>query len=75
MDIEISSDAELDIVEGYYFYEDQAQGLGHYFRDCIVEDINSLDRLAGIHERQYGFQRLLAKRFPFVIIIRRRMRR
>jgi plasmid stabilization system protein ParE len=70
MIVEISSDAENDIREGYWFYEEQAIGLGDYFRDCIIADIDSLSFYGGIHETAYGYQRMLAKRFPFVIYYR-----
>ena len=67
MIVNISSDAEADIAEGYWFYEEQQKGLGDYFRDCIVADIDSLAFYGGIHEIAYGYHRKLASRFPFVI--------
>lgn len=67
MIVNISSDAEADISEGYWFYEEQRDGLGDYFRDCIVADIDSLAFYGGIHEISYGYHRKLASRFPFVI--------
>jgi plasmid stabilization system protein ParE len=67
MTVKLSSDAELDIAEGFAFYERQSDGLGSYFRDCIVADIESLTFLGGVHERTYGYHRMLAKRFPFAI--------
>jgi len=33
MIVHISSDAEADIREGYWFYEKQNEGQGNYFRD------------------------------------------
>jgi hypothetical protein len=42
MIVNISSDVEVDISQGYWFYEEQRDGLGDYFRDCIVSDIDSL---------------------------------
>ena len=71
MIVKISSDAELDVIEGYRFYERQADGLGSYFRDCIVADIESLSSHGGIHQISYGYHRLLAKRFPFAIYYQR----
>lgn len=50
MIVKISSDAEADIVEGFWFYERQTLGLGNYFRDCIVADIDSLATVGGVHE-------------------------
>jgi hypothetical protein len=36
MIVSISSDAEEDLVEGYWFYERQSPGLGDYFRSCLI---------------------------------------
>jgi len=67
MTIEIREQARDDLQLGFRFYEGQSPGLGQYFLDCIVADIDSLIGLAGIHESVDGFLRLLAKRFPFAI--------
>ncbi|MHB0958214.1 MAG: hypothetical protein ACYC6N_12930 [Pirellulaceae bacterium] len=42
MNVQISSDAEQDIADGFWFYEGQAAGLGDYFRHCMITDIESL---------------------------------
>ena len=66
MKIKILDSAKDDLVEGYYFYENQSEGLGTYFLDSIYSDIDSLKLYAGIHQKQYkSFYRLLSKRFPF----------
>ena len=67
MTVCISSDAELDILDGFRFYEDQSDGLGDYFRDSIIADINSLNFFEGIHEIVFGHHRMLCKRFPFAV--------
>ena len=71
MIVNLSSDAETDIGDGYWFYERQADGLGDYFRDCMIADIDSLSFFGGIHEVAYGYHRMLAKRFPFAIYYQR----
>jgi len=40
MMVSISSDAEADLAEGYWFYERQSPGLGEYFRSCLIADID-----------------------------------
>ena len=67
MIVHITSDAEQDIAQGYWFYQEQSDGLGDYFRDCILADIDSLVFYAGIHEMAYGYHRMLGKTFPFTI--------
>jgi len=69
MTIDILDGAEKDLVEGFEFYERQLVGLGDYFLDSIFSDIESLQLYAGIHAVHFGYCRLLAKRFPFAIII------
>ncbi|NEQ98253.1 MAG: type II toxin-antitoxin system RelE/ParE family toxin [Cyanothece sp. SIO2G6] len=67
MIIQISSDAIADLEEGFWFYEAQSPGLGDYFRDCLIADIDSLVFYGGIHQEIYGYYRMLSKRFPFAI--------
>ncbi|MEK6535044.1 MAG: type II toxin-antitoxin system RelE/ParE family toxin [Thermodesulfobacteriota bacterium] len=70
MRIEILDEAEKDLVDGYAFYERQLQGLGQYFLDSLFSDLESLHLYAGIHAMHFGYHRLLAKRFPFIVYYR-----
>lgn len=65
--IQILSEAEEDLNNGRIFYEEQEQGVGEYFWDAILSDIESLFIFAGIHIKEYGFYRMLSKRFPYFI--------
>ena len=47
MIVDISSDAEDDLIHGYWFYERQSIGLGDYFRSCLIADIESLSSTGG----------------------------
>ncbi|MCF6330498.1 MAG: type II toxin-antitoxin system RelE/ParE family toxin [Sulfurimonas sp.] len=67
MKIEILDEAEKDIAIGISFYEAQKDGLGKYFLDSILSDIESLHIYAGIHVVISEYYRLLSKRFPFSI--------
>jgi plasmid stabilization system protein ParE len=49
------------------FYENQAPQLGDYFFDALVTDIESLHIYAGIHSREFGYYKMLSKRFPYSI--------
>ena len=60
---EVSTD--LKIAEE--FYEKQNIGLGKYFKDSIMSDIESLWLYGGIHNKVFGLYRLLSKRFPYGI--------
>jgi hypothetical protein len=49
MTVNITSDAETDLVEGYEFYERQSPGLGAYFINSLIDDIDALALNGGIH--------------------------
>jgi hypothetical protein len=70
MRVQLLDEAELDLVDGFCFYEAQQTGLGDYFLNSLFSDIDSLQLFAGIHRRHLGFYRLLSKRFPFAIYYR-----
>jgi plasmid stabilization system protein ParE len=67
MRIRILPEAERDLEIGADFYDAQREGLGRYFNDCLMSDIESLRLYAGIHERQHGLHRCMSKRFPFAV--------
>ena len=56
-----------DLDDGEEFYDLQEIGIGTYFRDCIISDIESLKLYAGIHAKHFGFYRMLSTKFPYVI--------
>ena len=60
MKIKILSSASQDLIDGYWFYEKQAEGLGTYFLDSLFSDIDSLIINAGIHPLHFGkYHRML----------------
>ena len=67
MKIEILDNAQQDLMEGFHFYERIEVGLGPYFFNSLLSDIDSLKIYAGIHPRIFGHYRCLSKRFPFAI--------
>ncbi len=68
MNIKLLAPANADLVNGYHFYEAQAQGLGAYFRDSLFSDIDSLMIYHGIHSKYLDkYYKMLSKRFPFAI--------
>ena len=70
MKIDILDEAQEDLLDGFRFYECQSEGVGDYFLDSLFSDIDSLQIYAGIHTVQFGYHRLLSKRFPFAIYYR-----
>jgi plasmid stabilization system protein ParE len=68
VNVRILESARADLVDAFYFYEKQADGIGIYFLDSIYPDIDSLIHNAGIHPVFFGeYHRLLAARFPFAV--------
>jgi len=60
-------DVAFDLEIGEVFYEKQSKGLGGYFKDSILSDIESLWLYGGMHQKVFGVYRLLSKRFPYGI--------
>ncbi len=56
-----------DLNDGKVFYDKIESGVGDYFWDSLVADIESLIVYAGIHNKKYGLYRMFAKRFPYAI--------
>lgn len=67
MNVVILEDAAADLESGAQFYEACATGVGDYFVDPILSDLDSLVLFAGVHAIYFGFHRMLSKRFPFGI--------
>ena len=66
-DIKVELDARNDLYVGAEFYDEQEKGIGDYFWDSLLSDIESLLIYGGVHEKHHGFYRAPAKRFPFFI--------
>jgi hypothetical protein len=56
-----------DLNDGKTFYDQGETGVGDYFWDSLLADIESLVIYAGIHCRAHGLFRMLARRFPYGI--------
>ena len=70
MRIEISDEAQQDLIDGAASYDDREPGIGNYFLDSLFSDIDSLILYAGIHPVIHRYHRLLSKRFPFAVFYR-----
>lgn len=70
MRLRILQSAFDDLDAGAAFYERSEPGVGSYFVDSLLADIDSLILYAGIHRVIRGYHRALAKRFPYAIYYR-----
>ena len=66
-EVVISREAVEDLEEGRSFYERRQPGVGDYFWDSLLSDMESLAIFAGVHAKQFGLFRMLSKRFPYGI--------
>ena len=67
MKITILPSARSDLAAGFAFYEHQQEGLGSYFLESLFSDIDSLLLYGGIHQKIFGYHRVLSKRFPYAV--------
>ena len=65
--IKIQRAAKEDLRSGYEFYNAQEFGLGDYFYDCLMSDIDALAYYGGVHRQYRGFYKALSSRFPYAI--------
>jgi len=56
----ILEEAMVDLEDGKCFYDKKESGVGDYFWDSLLVDLESLVIYAGIHSKRFGFQRMLA---------------
>ena len=56
-----------DLQKAKLFYDEQDTCLGDYFIDSMLVDLDSLRFYGGIHEKHFGYYKMLAKRFPFAV--------
>ncbi len=61
-DITAIEEVKADLNHGEAFYDLQQAGLGIYFRDCIISDIESLRLYGGIHSQHGGIEADKAER-------------
>jgi hypothetical protein len=67
MTVLVIEEAAADLETGQRFYESRERGVGDYFVESLLSDLESLVVYAGIHPRHFGLHRMLSKRFPFGI--------
>lgn len=64
MVVNIEGCAERDLIDAYWFYEDQETGSGEYLLAHIRPEILELGRCGGVHRERYGFHFCASRIFP-----------
>lgn len=65
--IRVLKHAREDLRKGKSFYDAIEKGIGGYFYDSLISDIESLSVYAGVHVLQFGYFRMNSSRFPYFI--------
>lgn len=59
--------AVTDLKKSKEFYNRQESGIGDYFIDEILSEIQELERKSGVHLEQFNYFRKLSRKFPYAI--------
>lgn len=70
MKVRLLRSALEDLTAGQLFYDQQELGVGNWFSEAIISEIDALEENAGIHPIRLGYHRLLTKRFPYAVYYR-----
>ena len=65
--VKITEYAKNDLKIAYEFYDFQKTGLGKYFLDIILSEIELLEVYGCLHQKIFGYHRMISKKFPFGI--------
>lgn len=65
--VRLTDEALADIDSATAFYEELVAGLGQYFFDSTITDLEALEFFGGIHQQTLGYYCCPSKRFPFLI--------
>lgn len=63
----VLEEATADLEEGRAFYDRLEAGIGDYYVESLLSDLERLRLFHGIHTRHLGCFRALSGRFPFGI--------
>jgi hypothetical protein len=65
--IKLSRTAVGGLESGYSYYERKEAGLGDYFKNTLLAEIEGLRVTAGIHRMVHGHHRMISRVFPYAI--------
>lgn len=63
--IKLSHTAVGGLNRGYLYYERKEVGLGDYFKNTLLAEIEGLTVTAGIHRMVRGHHRMISRVFPY----------
>jgi plasmid stabilization system protein ParE len=66
----VLKDAATDVQKARDFYENLEPGVGKYFSDYILSELQILSNTGGIHPLVFGYHRMLSAKFPYAVYYR-----
>ncbi len=57
-EVHVLREAVADLENGRLFYDKNEKGVGDYFYDSLISDLEALRFFAGIHGKKFGFYRI-----------------
>jgi len=70
MRVKLSESALGDLIDGWRFYEEQDAGLGDYFEQSMLQELETLESTGGVHRLVHGRHRLICATFPYAVYYR-----
>ncbi|TWT72654.1 type II toxin-antitoxin system RelE/ParE family toxin [Crateriforma conspicua] len=67
MIVQLSDDAERDLLAGIVFYDANDRPAGDYFFESLTADLRSLAVLGGVHSMRHDYHCMSASRFPYAV--------
>ena len=67
MEVRVLKAALRDLKRGEHFYNLQDCGVGEYFMNSLIQDIDKLEYTGGSHRITYKHHRALSQKFPYAI--------
>ncbi len=72
-DVVVLKEATIDLENGFIFYKQKGHGVGSYFGDSLIADIESLSILLVFMPKHTGSTVCSQKDFPMLFIMKSRM--
>ena len=67
-DLVIRPEARLDLLDAFYWYQEQRAGLGLDFKLCVDDALSKLQKHPSFYKKVHlDIRRIIIKRFPFGI--------
>ena len=64
----LRSEARVDLLDAFHWYQNQQEGLGHDFKSCVNDAFLQLEKHPKFYKKVHAdIRRVIIKKFPFGI--------